>query len=51
MEHLDLRAIRSYYAERGVRDFNRYYLSRMTDAELAAWLRLGRLRHVEKAVK
>ena len=51
MERLDLRTIRRYYAGRGIDDFGRYYLTRMTDGELRVWLEfgLGRSSRVEKA--
>ena len=47
-----LEGIREFYAARGIRDFNRYYLFRMTDGELRLWIRFARERGgVEKASK
>ena len=49
MQYLDMREVKAYYAARGVRDFDRYYLFRMKDGELRAWVDEGRRRAVEKA--
>ena len=49
MHRLD--GIRQYYASRGVKDFERYYRFRMTDAEMRLWVEEGRRRAVEKAPK
>ena len=49
MQYLDMREIKAYYAARGVRDFDRYYLFRMQDGEIRLWIEEGRRRAVEKA--
>lgn len=49
MQYLDMREIKDLYAARGVRNFERYYLSRMSDGEIRVWIEEGRRRRIEKA--